>query len=434
MEARRLSTIFIVVFVDLLGFSLILPLLPYYAEAFGATPATVGFLVASYAAAQLIGAPLLGRLSDRYGRRPVLMLSISGTFGGFLLLGFAPELGSLLAGRFIPASTGTLTLALLFGSRLIDGLTGGNLSVAQAYITDITDSTNRARGLGLIGAAFGLGFIIGPAVGGTLSVWGYALPALVAAGLSLLNLVGVFAWLPESLGESQRAAAIARPRVPFSLTALLQALQRPRVGPLLNIRLLFGLAFSMFQTIFALYAQTRLELNAQQTGYVLAYVGVLAVIVQGFGVGWLTSHLPDNPLVVIALAIMTLSLLGWAITPSLGALLIVLAPLAVSGGTLNTVISSALTKAVPPEDAGGTLGLAASLESLTRVIAPSLGGVLLGQLGAWAPGIFSALVLAWAVVYAWRRLILRPDSPPSAIIGTATAGVGPLDIRPLTGD
>jgi DHA1 family tetracycline resistance protein-like MFS transporter len=305
MRARRLSTIFIIVFVDLLGFSLILPLLPYYAESFGATPTAIGLLVASYAAAQLIGAPILGRLSDRHGRRPVLMLSITGTFGGFLLLAFAPEVGSILADRLSIGSAAGLTLAALFVSRILDGLTGGNISVAQAYITDITDSSSRARGLGLIGAAFGLGFIIGPAIGGTLSVWGYALPALVAAGLSLLNLVGVFFWLPESLSDTQRAAAVARPRVPFTLTALGKALRRPRVGPLLNIRLLFGLAFSMFQTIFALYAQTRLGLNPQQTGYVLTYVGVLAVIVQGFGVGWLTSRLPESRVIVIALALMS---------------------------------------------------------------------------------------------------------------------------------
>ncbi len=434
MRARRLSTIFVIVFVDLLGFSLILPLLPYYAESFGATPTLVGLLVASYAAAQLIGAPILGRLSDRYGRRPVLIMSIAGTFAGFLLLGFAPELGSILADRLAIGSAAALTLVLLFVSRVLDGLTGGNISVAQAYITDITDSSNRARGLGLIGAAFGLGFIIGPAVGGTLSVWGYALPALVAAGLSLLNLIGVLLWLPESLSASQRAEAAARPRVPFTLAALGEALHRPRVGPLLNIRLLFGLAFSMFQTIFALYAQTRLGMNAQQTGYVLTYVGVLAVIVQGFGVGWLTSRLADSRLIVIALATMTVSLVGWAFTPSLLALLIVLAPLAVSGGILNTVISSALTKAVPPEEAGGTLGLAASLESLTRVVAPSLGGALLEQLGAWAPGIFSALVLAWAVVFAWQRLILRPDAPLPSGIGTTGAGPVPLDISPLVGE
>src|SRR5512135_3678920 len=151
MRRSRLTSVFIIVFIDLLGFSLILPLLPYYAETFGANPTLVGLLVGSYAAAQLVGAPILGRLSDRYGRRPILLLSVLGTFIGFLLLGFARSLW------------------VLFASRILDGLTGGNLSIAQAYISDVTDAKSRARGLGMVGAAFGLGFIIGPAVGGILS-------------------------------------------------------------------------------------------------------------------------------------------------------------------------------------------------------------------------------------------------------------------------
>lgn len=434
MQARRLSSIFIIVFIDLLGFSLILPLLPYYAESFGASPTLIGFLVASYAAAQLVGAPILGRLSDKHGRRPVLIASIGGTFAGFLLLGFAPELGSFLADRLMIGSAAGLTLLLLFISRILDGLTGGNISVAQAYITDITDSSDRARGLGLIGAAFGLGFIVGPAVGGTLSLWGYAVPALAAAGLSLLNLVGVFLWLPESLDDARRAAIAARPDAPFTLRALWQTLRRPLVGPLLNVRLFFGLAFSMFQTIFALYAQTHLGLTVQVTGYVLTYVGVLAVLVQGFGIAWLTARFSDSRLIVVSLATMTVSLAAWAITPNLLVLMIVLAPLAISGGILNTVINGALTKSVYPEEVGGTLGIATSLESLTRVVAPSLGGVLLGRLGAWAPGVFGTLVMAWVSTYAWRRLIVRPDAPLAPRSEAVGPGLAPLSTPSLTGE
>ena len=221
MRKSSLSIIFIIVFIDLLGFSLILPLLPFYAETFGASPTIVGLLVASYAAAQLIGAPLLGRLSDRFGRRPILLISILGTFVGFLMLGFAQSLW------------------ILFASRLLDGFTGGNISVAQAYITDITDEKNRARGLGLLGAAFGLGFIIGPAIGGTLSVYGYAIPAFVAAGFSLLALFGVIFFLPESLSSETRADLANKKREEFSLGNFWKAINRPRVGPLLNIRFFY---------------------------------------------------------------------------------------------------------------------------------------------------------------------------------------------------
>lgn len=401
------------VFVDLLGFGLILPLLPYYADSYGATPLIVGLLTASYAAAQLLGAPLLGRLSDRYGRRPILLVSIFGTFVGFVLLGVAEPLGEWLASWLgLAASTNTIILSLLFTSRVADGLTGGNISVAQAYITDVTTDENRAQGLGMIGAAFGLGFIIGPATGGLLSTWGFAVPAFAAAGLAFLNLIAVYIYLPESLTSEKRAAMVARKiEASFSLKALWEALNRPRVGPLLHIRFFFGLAFSIFQTIFALYAQYRLDLDARATGFILTYVGVLSVFVQGFAVGKLSSRFKDNRLVLVSTILMAVSLFGWAFVPNVITLLIIMAPLAFAGGILGTILNSALSKAVYTEEVGGTLGLAASLESATRVIAPSLGGFLLGEIGTWAPGILAAAIMAWVSYFVWRKLFLNPDPP-----------------------
>jgi DHA1 family tetracycline resistance protein-like MFS transporter len=405
VKNSRLLTIFIIVFVDLLGFGLILPLLPYYAETYGATAVVVGLLVASYAAAQLVGAPLLGRLSDRIGRRPVLLLSVTGTLVGFLLLGFADPLGRLISSLIAPRSANLVIIGVLFLSRIIDGLTGGNITVAQAYIADVTDEQNRAKGLGLIGAAFGLGFIIGPATGGTLSQWGYNLPAFVAASVSAVNLTLIFFWLPESLTSERRAAASLRYRPPFTLNALLQALNRPKVGPLLYVRFFYGLAFATFQSIFSLYAQA-IGLSSQTTGYVLAYVGLLSVVVQGGLIGVLTHRFRENWLIITGLWLMTGALLAWAFTANLWLLLVVLLPLALSGGVLNTVIQSAISKSVSREDVGGMLGIAASLEATTRVIAPSVGGYLLQNLGTWAPGVFSAVLMAWAVTFTYRRIIL----------------------------
>lgn len=389
MDNKRLFSVIFVVFIDLLGFSLILPLLPYYADTFGSNEFVTGLLVASYAAMQLIGAPILGRLSDRYGRRPILLVSIFGTFVGFLLLGLANSLW------------------MLFASRILDGFTGGNLSVAQAYIADVTDEKNRSKGLGMVGAAFGLGFIIGPVTGGFLSQWGYALPAFVAAALAFINLVLVAAWLPESLTAEKRAA-MPEKQPALTLDALLQALRRPFSGSLLITRFFFGLAFAIFQTIFALYALKKFQLDARDTGLVLTYVGVLSVFVQGFLIGRLTQRFREDVLIAVSVVIMAISLLGWAIVPSVAWLLVILTPTAVAGGILNTVLASTLTKAVQAQEVGGILGLAASIESLTRVIAPTLGGALLGGLGTWAPGLFSGLLLAVLSVYVWRVIYGHP--------------------------
>jgi DHA1 family tetracycline resistance protein-like MFS transporter len=390
MNNRYLISILLVVFIDLLGFSLILPLLPYYAETFQANSFVTGLLIASYALMQLIGAPILGRLSDRFGRRPVLLISVFGTFLGFLLLGFAT------------------TLWMLFAARILDGITGGNLSVAQAYISDVTDAKNRAKGLGLIGAAFGVGFIIGPVTGGLLSQYGYSVPAFAAAALSFLNFILIFVWLPESLTAEKRQQLGDQQRPAVTLSALLNALKRPFTGSLLLTRFFFGLAFAIFQSIFSLYALAKFNLSARDTGFVLTYVGVLAVIVQGFLVGKLTNRFREDVLIVSSVGLMAVSLLGWSLAPSVFWLLVVLTPTSLAGGLLNTLLSSTLTKAVAPQEIGGILGLAASVESSTRIIAPVLGGALLEQIGPWSPGAFGALIMAGVTVYVFVKIYNHP--------------------------
>ena len=426
MAKNKLTTIFLVVFVDLFGFGLILPLLPFYAQEYNASKTVIGFLVASYAAAQFIGAPILGRLSDRFGRRPVLLASILGTAIGFVLLAVADPLGRALGATWFAADSAvvlSVVVGVLFVSRILDGLTGGNISVAQAYITDVTAPEERARGLGLIGAAFGLGFILGPAIGGALSQFGFAAPAWLAAAFAFANLIAVYLFLPESLSAAQRARSVQKPRPLFDFRPLFAALTQPRIGPLLNVRLYFGLAFAMFQTIFTLYAAgDPLNLSVQTTGYVLAYVGILAAFVQGFLMGRISGRFEDTRLILYTAIGMAVALFGWALTPNLTTLLIVLAPLAFCGGILRTVLSSALTKAVAEEDVGEILGFGASLDSLTRIVAPSAGGFLLGAFGYAAPGLVTTLIMLLVIYYIWQRLVQNPDPP---LVTVTDAGVKP---------
>ena len=348
---RSLFLILLFVFIDVLGFSLILPLLPYYAADFNASSVVVGFLLGANALTQMIGSPILGRLSDQYGRKPLLITSIAGTLVSFLLLGWANSLG------------------MLFASRILDGFLGGNNSLAQAYITDTTSKEERVKGLGLIGAAFGIGFIFGPALGGILSAGGnYARPAFAAAGLSALNLLGALIWLPESLPQEKRIKRTKNNKADFTFRALVEALRRPCVGPLLKVVLIYGIAFTIFQTIFSLFAQKRLALTVQTTSYVFTYVGVLVVLVQGGGIRILSERFSDKQLIFYGSILLAIGLLGWALTPSLEFLLVTLIPVALGSGMLRVSINSALTKSVQPHETGGILGLSSSMNSFTRVI------------------------------------------------------------------
>lgn len=369
---RKFFILFMIVLADMIGFGLILPLLPYYATQFGANEFIIGMLTAIYPLGQFFAAPIVGRLSDKYGRKPLLLFSVGGTFLSLLLLGFAKS------------------LIVLFIARLTDGLTGGNITVAQSYISDITTAKNRSKGLGMIGAAFGIGFVFGPVIGGLLSNISYSLPAFIAAGISFINLMLIIFVLPESLNKKE---AKVKKRVPINLKALKKELKRPIVGPLLLTRLFYSFSFSMFETTFALYALKKFSLQASQTGLVLTYVGVILVIVQGFLVGKISEKFKDHNIILATLIIMAPSLVLWGFAPNIIFLLIVLIPLSFAGGIFNVTINSFLTKIIAKEDIGGTLGLSNSLESLSRIFAPLLGGFLIGISGAYLPGLVGGIIV-----------------------------------------
>lgn len=376
-----LLPLFSVVFVDMLGFGLILPLLPYIAANWGASPAIIGLIGAAYPLGQFFGAPLVGRFSDRFGRKPLLLFSIAGTFLSLLMLGFAHSIAIILISRFL------------------DGLTGGNITVAQAYIADVTDEKNRAKGMGMIGAAFGLGFILGPASGGFLSQWGYAVPAFTSAGFSLINLFMIAFFLPESLPKEKRLHHLSEAKHKHPLNGLAAAYAKPIAGLILSSIIVFSLAMAMFESVFSLFAKQRLELSAQSTGFILAYIGVLVAGIQGGGMGALTKRFPENALFRFALIVLTLSYAGWAFSPNVPVLMVVLVPLSISSGILSTLLRSGLSKAVPANETGEIMGISAAVESITRIVAPALGGWLIGSLSSAAPGLLSAILMGGLTVY-----------------------------------
>ena len=381
MNAPPLIIVFITVFIDLLGFGIIIPLLPFYAETFGATAFTVGLLATSFSLMQFIFAPIWGRVSDRVGRRPIILLGLLGSCLAYLGFGMAS------------------TLASLFAARSFAGIAGANIPTAQAIVADLTTPENRAKGMGLVGAAFGLGFIFGPAIGGFLSRYGYAVPAYFASGLSLANFAAAWFLLPETLKPEHRAIKrVGR------LDALRTALTRPHLPLLLVIGFLVVAAFSGFESTFALFAERTYGFHASSIGYIFAFVGIVLVIVQGFLVGRVVKQIGEHHIVPASLAIVAIGLLMIPATQSVTALLVANGVMAVGMGFNNPALMSLISRYSAAEDQGGVMGLTQSLNSLARIVGPMWGGFAFDRLGVGMPYVTSAAVMGVAALLALHAL------------------------------
>lgn len=380
---KRLIPIFIVVFVDILGFSIILPLLPYYAGHFGASPQTIGYLVASYSLCQFLASPFLGAWSDRYGRRPILLYSQIGSCLGFILFGMAPHLPN--------------PLLWLFVGRIVDGLSGGNLTVAQAYISDITEPEQRARNFGMIiGVSFGLGFLIGPMFGGFLSRYGYDVPAFAAAGLSFLSIMATTFLLPETphQRDESRATGIAAYKRVWDYLHI-QELRR-----LLGVFFFMSLPFALYVSMFGLFADRQLHFTAEQAGYFLGFVGFLGIIWQGGVIGPVVKRIGDYKAMLLGLVCSAIGLYYLALVDVWWKLIFVAAFFSFGHGIGRPSLTSLITQQAPPQRRGGVLGATTSLESFSRIIAPAMGGWMMAVhpswLG-WVGGFFFSIAVAIAV-------------------------------------
>lgn len=384
MKRNTLTILFLAVFVDLIGYGMIVPLLPFYVQRVAPGATIVGFLSGLYAGAQFLVGPMLGGLSDRFGRRPVLIACLSGTSAAYLLLAVADSLP-------------LLALALL-----LDGVTGGNLTIAQAYIADSTTPDRRARGLGLLGAAFGLGLMIGPVLGGALSLAGLSVPALVASALALANILFAVAALPESLPpEHRRPIRIERARR-WQVSAFLRAanplanlialLQIVAIRRLLIVVMLLNLAFSGLYSNFPLFTAARFGWGMFENALFFAFVGVCAVTTQGFLLGLMQRWLGDVQLARVGITVMAGALLTTGLAPAAWMLYPAVGLLAFGSGLAIPALTSLLSLRVSPADQGRLMGGTAALLNLTMIVGPMIAGISFDRAGTAAPYLIGAML------------------------------------------
>lgn len=417
MSRRRvIGTLFFIVFIDLLGFGILIPVIPLYAKFFGANEFIGSLLIATYSLFQFLGAPILGRLSDDRGRRPILLLSLLGSVIAWSLFGIAGELGGMMG-----AVNG---LVVLFVARALAGAMGGNIATANAYIADITPPEDRAQGLGILGAAFGLGFVFGPAIAGVVSsttaltvlrgvlpeivpVTEFTIPSFTAAVFSAVNLALAYVVLPEPRGSGTATKNSTGSR----LQRLYEAVTARALGSLILAFFLASFAFSAFESQFIFLTNDRLGYGTAENGVLLTYIGIVIAIVQGGLIGPLTDRMGEYRLAVVGAGIQAVTLvlvpfsLSWEFVPHIGpiesgalALAIISTPLAFGNALTNVSLNTLVSLNADSDVQGGAFGLTQSASSLARTGGPALAGLLYVAVAFWSPfvvaGILFVLILA----------------------------------------
>ena len=385
-----LVVIFVTVFIDLLGFGIIIPLLPFYAERFGASPQLVTILLAIFSLMSMISSPLWGRISDRIGRRPVLMASMLAAALAYLWMGFADALW------------------MLFAARAFAGLCAGNIAAAQAYIADVTPPENRARGMGMIGAAFGLGFIIGPVIGGILAGDNLATadlrtPGVIAGGLSLTAFLGVLLLLPESRSSAALKLGTRNP-----VAAVRGALTQPVLARPLVVFFLMILAFSALETTFAWWAIAQFGWGPRPNGFIFFYVGLLSALIQGGLISPLSRRFGEERLMRGGLFLIAAGLLMLPLVRQLAVLIVAMTGLAIGIGLAQPSVNSLISRCAGAEEQGEVMGLAQSVGSLSRVLGPLIAGALFEAFGRNSPFFWGAALVGCALLVSWR--LARPNA------------------------
>ena len=402
-----LLPIFLIVLVDIFGFTLVIPLLAIYAERFSATAMQATLLVSVFAACQLVSGPLLGRVSDRVGRKPMLLVSQFGTLLGFILL------------------ARSTSLWMLYVARIIDGVTAGNLSLAQAYISDNTEPKDRSKSFAVIGIAFGTGFFIGPFVTGYLVKYGLSAPIYLACGLSLTSILCTAFLLPgerppQKVDDADADAGPGGKRLAIlDWGAYAEYFRRPVLGGLLLQFFFYVLAFSTFTSGFALFAERTFQwkgvpFGPREIGFLFAYAGFLGIVLQGGFIGRLVKRCGDAALVSAGFATLVVSYIALGLVHSVGALVAVATISSFGNGVCRPTLTSLVSQKAGAHEQGTVLGLNQSLSSVAAIIAPALGGFLIGRgfLGPWA-WVAAVAALGGLVAARWgsARMAARSSSP-----------------------
>jgi multidrug resistance protein len=404
-----LLPIFLIVLVDVLGFTIILPLLPFYSERLGASALVVGALVSTYAVCQLIAGPILGQLSDRHGRRPLLLVSQAGTLAGFLLLAFSSQIW------------------MVFLARAIDGITAGNLTIAQAYISDVTKPQDRAKSFALIGIAFGFGFLVGPAISGFLAhYYGYQAPIFAACALSFTTILCTFFLLPRREPVHQHNEEAEAESGPggrrlslLSWGEYRKYFRDPQLSRLLIQWLLFSFSFSTFISGFALFAERRYVWNGhavgvREVGYIFAFTGFISMIMQGGVVGRLVKWLGEPRVIQIGFITSFIGDAAIGFTRTIGQLLWVAGLANVGGAGLRPALTSVITQKAGKREVGVVIGLTQSLMSIAQITAPIISGLLINADDRYHDQRFLVAWAVWAGVLAGLALFFAPRSTPRA--------------------
>jgi multidrug resistance protein len=359
-----LLMIFFTVLIDMIGFGIVIPILPLYAQKFHANPTEIGLLFGSFSFMQLIFAPILGRWSDKVGRRPILMLSILGSAIAFFTIGLAN------------------TLWMLFLGRMLDGLSGGNISTAQAYIADVTPREKRGAAMGLIGAAFGLGFVIGPAIGGWLGHVSLQAPFFVAGIFALLNCLGIYFALPESLSKENRQS-VSQVQNTLSLGDKIDLIQKTGLASTLICTLFCTMAFALVTALMTLFTTQRMGWHEVENGNLFAYVGILGILIQGGMLRRLAPKMGEKPLIIFGALLLCIGMVILpAVIPGMSSfttLILGITCLAIGNSFVTPLLAAVASQSTDERSQGVVLGITQSVASLDRMLGPAIGGFLLSM-------------------------------------------------------